>query len=90
MAWRTAATVLLTVSALILVTVLLVGPLNTIQTGFNETGDYSDNGYFDGNALLNGFAENWARMSLVAIFGLMLWGAARVVRREKTRGKRRP
>lgn len=86
MSWRIVATVMIIVFAIVLAQGALAGPL--IQTGekLNQSGDYS-NPHFDGNQIIGDMPGHWFNMGLVAIFGIMLWGAWRVVREELTRGR---
>lgn len=85
MSWRIVSTVLIIVFAIVIVQGVLADPL--IETGeqLNATGDY-DNEHFDGNSIITDMPTHWFNMGLVAIFGIMSWGAWRVVRRELTRG----
>lgn len=89
MSWRTVATVLIVVFLIAVVQSALAGPLVQITSSLNDTGDYGDldgvEGY-DGNSVISGMASDWFNMGLVAMFGMMAYGIARVVRRELTRG----
>ena len=85
MSWRTAAAVLIAIFAIVLVQSALAGPFMTFSTALNSTGDYSG-GQIDANSFITGIPGAWFNMGLVAMFGLMLWAVARVVRRELTRG----
>lgn len=87
MSWRIIATVTITVFAIIIGQAVLIGPLHQTADAINETGDYSDNGHFDGNSLIYNIVYDWANMGLIAIFGVMLWGSWRIVRKELTRGR---
>lgn len=87
MSWKATATVLIVVFTLVLIQSTLVGPATQITSDLNETGDY-ENEHFDGNTLITSWVGDWLNMGLVAIFGIMLWALARVVRRELTRGGR--
>lgn len=87
MSWKTAATALIVIFVIVLLQSVLAGPFVQIQEGLNETGDHS-NEYYDGNSLITGWVSDWFNMGLVAIFGLMTWAVARVVRKELTRGGR--
>lgn len=86
MSWRTAAAILIVVFAIVLLQAVLADPLYTYMstvTGFYDT----TGGTIDGNSLIDGLADRWFDMGLVLIFGLIGWGALRVVRREITRGQ---
>lgn len=85
MSWRTAATLLIIVFVLLLLQATLAGPAVQISDDLNATGDY-DNDHFNGNDRITGYVSDWFNMGLVAVFGMMLWGVARVIRRELTRG----
>lgn len=91
MSWRTIATVLIVVFAVAIVQAALAAPLNSVLGDLNDTGDYSDlDGVddYNGNSIIGGLWSSWMNMGLVAMFGMMVWGVARVVRRELTRGGR--
>lgn len=85
MSWRVVATVLIVVFSIILLQGVIAGPLTETSERLNESGDY-DNEHFDGNQIISSLPGDWFNMGLVAIFGVMLWGAWRVIREELTRG----
>lgn len=87
MSWRIIATVLVIVFSIVLLQSALAGPLMETSERLNESGDYSDNGHFDGNQIISDMPGHWFNMGLVAIFGIMAWGAWRVIREELTRGR---
>jgi hypothetical protein len=87
MSWRTAAAVLIVVFSITLTMAVVAGPLKDFQQGINESGDYS-NDHFDGEQTIQDTISSFFDMGLVAVFGIMAWGIARVVRRELTRGRR--
>lgn len=92
MSWKTIATVLIVVFALALVQASLAGPMVTVQDSLNESaGDIQiDTGpgqSFDGNSIITGMMGHWFNMGLVAMFGIMAWATARVVRKELTQGR---
>jgi hypothetical protein len=84
MAWKTVATVVIVVTSILLAQMVLAGPLEETETKLNETGNYS-NEHFDGNQRITDQLGNWYNMGKVAVFGLMFWGVAWVVRKELTR-----
>lgn len=86
MSWRTIAAVLIVVFSIVLVQSVIAGPLVTYTDTMSGSGDYS-NEYFDGNALIESYSQHWFNMGLILIFGMMVWGALRVYRREATRGR---
>lgn len=88
MGWKTVATVIAVVFVLALTQIVMAGPLASIIGAFDDSGDY-ENDYFDGNRIMNDLMNDWFTMGLVAIFGVMMWGFARVLRRELTRGRGR-
>lgn len=88
MSWKTAATVIIIVFVLLLLQATLAGPMTRTLDSLNETGDYS-NEHFDGNSLIPGYISSFFDMILVGVFGMMGWAAARILRREITRGGRR-
>lgn len=85
MAWRTVLTVIAVVFV-IAIAQMTLGPVGD-QTldSLNESGDYN-NSHYDGNDLIGGWMSDWFNMGLFAMFGVMLWGAWRIARREITRG----
>lgn len=86
MAIRTIAVALLAVFFIIVLQVALAGPFTQISTSINATGDYSDIGGNDGNAIITDFPRQWFAMGIFAIFGTLAWATWRVLRRELTRG----
>jgi len=86
MSWRTAATVLIIAFVVLSLQSILASPMVEVTGALNATGDYS-NQYFNGNALITGYLDSWFDMGLIAVFGMMGWGVARVLRREITRGR---
>jgi len=86
MSWRTVAVVFILVFAIAITQATLADPLLSVSEDLNETGDY-DNEHFDGNSLITEMPGHWFNMGLVAMFGLMAWGAWRVFREELTRGR---
>lgn len=89
MSWRVLATVMVVIFALAVAQAALASPLHEVTSKLNDTGDYSNlegvDGY-DGNAVIGNMFGHWMNMGLMGMFGIMLWGVARVVRRELTRG----
>lgn len=84
MAWKTVATAVIVIFAILLTQMVLAGPVEQVETDLNETGDYS-NEHFDGNDAITSIVGHWYNMGLVAVFGLMFWGTVWVVRKELTR-----
>lgn len=84
MAWKTVATAVIVIFAILLTQMVLAGPVEQVETDLNETGDYS-NEHFDGNDTITSIVGHWYNMGLVAVFGLMFWGTVWVVRKELTR-----
>lgn len=92
MSWKTATTVLIVIFAIAVAQSILADPAVTIQSSLNETaGDVSiDTGPgedFNGNAHITGILGDWFNMGLIGMFGIMMWGLARAVRRELTKGR---
>lgn len=85
MSWKATATVLIVVFTIVLIQSTMAGPANQITEDLNATGDYN-NEHFNGNELITSYVGDWLNMGLIGMFGIMLWGLARVVRRELTRG----
>lgn len=86
MSWRTAAAILVAIFAIVLLQAVLADPLFTFLgtvTGFYDT----SGGLIDANSLIDGLGDSWMNMGLMMIFGLILWGGVRVLRRELTRGR---
>jgi hypothetical protein len=86
MSWRTIATVFIIVFAIAIGQGLLAGPILEVADGLNGSGDY-ENEHFDGNQLIADLPGQWFNMGLLAMVGIMLWGAFRVLREELTRGR---
>lgn len=84
MSWRTAATLLIVIFALILVWTTMADPL--IQVG-NEFKDLETSGQFNTDQKIDSNINAVFNMILVAIFGLLGWGTWRVLRNELTRGR---
>jgi hypothetical protein len=84
MAWKTVATVVIVVFAIVLTQMVVAGPVENVETSLNETGDYS-NEHFDGNEFITSTLDSWYNMGLIAIGGLMFWGTVFVIRKELTR-----
>jgi hypothetical protein len=91
MSWRTAATALVVVFAIAMAQAVLIGPVLQVTSDLNDTGDYSDlegaDDDYNGNEVISSLPGQWLNMGLVAMFGIMAWGIARVVRRELTRNR---
>lgn len=91
MSWKTVATVLIVIFSIALIQSVLAGPTVAILNGLNATGDYSDldgaDDDWNGNDIITSLAQDWFDMGLVAMFGVIAWGVARVLRRELTRGR---
>jgi hypothetical protein len=91
MSWRTAATALVVALAIAMAQVVLIGPVLQVTSDLNDTGDYSDlegaDDDYNGNEVISSLPGQWLNMGLVAMFGIMAWGIARVVRRELTRNR---
>lgn len=85
MSWRTIAAVLTVIFLISLIQSAMADPLTMLASAFSDTGTYGFAG-LDGNAYITGLPSTWFNMGLVAMFGLMVWGLARVVRQELTRG----
>jgi len=88
MALRTVATVLIVVTSLVLLTMFLSEPLLAIGDALKGVGNYSIAGT-NASANLDRNIGAWLNMFWIAVFGVMLWGTFRVLRRELTRGRRR-
>lgn len=86
MSWRIVATVMIVVFAIVVGQAALADPLLETSSSLNESGDYS-NDHFDGNDIITSLPGKWFNMGLVGAFGVMAWGAWRVVREELTRGR---
>lgn len=86
MSWRIIATVLVVVFSIILLQGALAGPLTETADRLGGSGDY-ENEHFDGNQIIQDMPGHWFNMGRVGIFGIMAWGAWRVIREELTRGR---
>lgn len=87
MSVRAAAVALFLIAGFVIIGVTLAGPLTTVADSINDTGDYSDVGGNDGNAIITGLVDAWFNIVLIVIFGTMAWAAWFVYRREATRGQ---
>lgn len=83
MSWRTAAAVIIAVFALIVVWTVFADPLIEIGNAFQE---FDTSGQFNYDSTIDGLIGSWFDMIIFGVFGLLAWGAWRVVRRELTRG----
>lgn len=93
MSWRVVAAVLTGIFIIAVVQAALAGPLLAFAGDLKDSGDYtglSGNPDFDAEATIDGMVNNWFDMGLVGMFGLIAWAAARVLRRELTRGRQPP
>ena len=88
MSLRTIATVLIVVTSLVLLAMFLSEPLLAIGESLKGVGNYSVDGVAAGQNLDRNISS-WLNMFWIGVFGVMLWGAFRVLRRELTRGRRR-
>jgi hypothetical protein len=86
MSWRTAAAILIAVFAVLLLQTVLADPLFGFLSAVTDLYDTSG-GQIDGNSLIDGLGGAWMNMGLIMVFGLVLWGAVRVLRQELTRGR---
>jgi TRAP-type C4-dicarboxylate transport system permease small subunit len=83
MSWRTVAAVVIAVFSLTIIWVTLGDPLIQIANSFKDIGT---SGQFNYDSKIDGLVGTWFNTILVAVFGLMAWGAWRLLRRELTRG----
>lgn len=81
MGWREVAAVLIVVFTVVLIQSVAAPALVQTTEELKTTGDYA-NEHFDGEQLITGFVASWFDMGLIAMFGMMVWGISRVVRRE--------
>jgi|APHM01.1.fsa_nt_gi hypothetical protein len=84
MGYRQVLTVLVVVFVITLVQSALAAPLVQLEGALTGVADLSG-GQFDGEVLISGLFDSWFNMGLVAVFGLIILSAARVLRRELTR-----
>jgi hypothetical protein len=84
MAVRVIVVVLVLVFSMAAVGALLAEPVNTVSETINATGDY-DNSWLDGNSVMIGLVQDWFNAILVGIFGVLVWGFWRVIKRELSR-----
>lgn len=84
MASRTILTVIIVVFGATIVWVGMADPLIQIGAAFK---DIETSGQFGKNALIDGMIGSWFDAILILVFGIMLWGTVRVVRKELTRGR---
>lgn len=84
MATRTVLTVMIVIFTATIVWVGLADPL--VQLGI-ALKDIETSGQFGKTALIDGMIASWFNAILILVFGIMLWGIIRVMRRELTRGR---
>lgn len=84
MAWRTAATVIIVVFALIIIWMTMADPLVQVANAFQ---DIETSGNLGTNSKIDSMVRGWFNMILVAVFGFLGWGVWRVLRRELTQGR---
>jgi len=87
MSWRVIAAVLIFVLTMIVFQPLLGPALTQVTESLNETGDYDDR-YLDGNSVFGDLQQTLLRAVSFAVMGVLAWGAVRVVRKERFRGRR--
>lgn len=86
MAWRTIAAVATVIFLVVVLQSSMIGPLEQFSNSLSDTADGTlQNEHLDANTFET-LPATWSAMGLIAIFGVMGWGAWRVVRRELTRG----
>jgi len=81
MGWREVAAVLTVVFVVVVIQTIAAPALVQTTEDLKDSGEYS-NDHFDGESLIDGYVDAWFNMGLIALFGMMAWGVARVVRRE--------
>lgn len=85
MSWRTVIAVLIFVFAVIFMQSVFAGPL--FQFGNDLAAQDDDDGNsLDSSAKIENLETVWFDMGIIAVMGIGVWGLARVVRRELTRG----
>lgn len=84
MSWRAVAAVLIAVFFYVVLQSAMAGPLVQIGNELNETTEMESE-HFD-DSTFTSLPRAWFNMGLIGIFLGMVWGLARVVRRELTRG----
>lgn len=83
MGWRTIAAVFIAVFAFLVVGATMADPLVQIANAFQ---DIQTSGQLSTDSKIDRLVASWFNQILVAIFGILLWGVWRVIRRELTRG----
>lgn len=85
--WRVGATIVIFIALVI----VIQGAAGPAFAGIDENLSplTSDRDYLDGPAAISGMIESWFQTALLGMFGIMLWGLARVIRREGLLGRGR-
>lgn len=85
MAWRTMATVLIVIFAATMTWIVVADPLVEVGDHFKDL-DPNDDDQIDPSGQIDSHISAFFNMFLILIFGVMGWGAWRVLRNEITRG----
>jgi len=86
MSWRLAATVLIAIFALVTLMTVTAQPIHTVTDSIVEIDD-GEGGHFDTEEQQESSIRGYFNSILVLIFGLIAWGAWRVLRKELTEGR---
>lgn len=83
MALRAVVTVLSVIFVLVLIAATIGPVIPQITGSLMATGDYNTS-WLAGETIVSNLVETWFQTILVAVFGIMLWAVAYVLRRELT------
>lgn len=83
MGWRTVAAVMIAVFAFLAVWVTMADPLVQISNTFI---DIETSGQLNTDSKITSLVDSLFNMILAGVFGILMWGIWRVIRRELTRG----
>jgi hypothetical protein len=80
--WKTVVTILLFIFTMVMVQAVAGPALESTGEKFKSSQDL-DTEYWDGDSLIDGMISSFFDGIMVAMMGIMVWGVARAVRRER-------
>lgn len=85
MSWRVIAALMIAIFAIVVVSATTADPLRQVTDSIEEV-DNGEGGNFDTAKQASDGIRAYGNLILILVFGLIAWGAWRVVRREITQG----
>lgn len=86
MSWRVIVAVMIAVFAILAVSMTTADPIRTVTDSIEEADDGSGGNYDTAKQAADGIRA-YGNLIKILVFGLICWGAWRVVRREVTEGR---